>query len=167
MILIHSSFSKVIDFHPYGEHVKAGNPAEALNIILPVRSKRERLIWSWWWWWRCWWWWYHHHISLSILLTVWKKRTPQVRRTLRRSTSGRRGGRGGLAYIPYTGQQSEYIGSLFFHLLYNRLCFNFLLLMNCSSYLGIGGIAESIIFAGHNLYNLFLKQKRWIQSINL
>ena len=49
---------------------------------------------------------------------------------------------------------------IIFSLVLNPLCFNFLLLMNCSSYLGIGGIAESIIFAGHNGYNLFLKQKR-------
>ena len=49
---------------------------------------------------------------------------------------------------------------IIFSLVLNPLCFNFLLLMNCSSYLGIGGIAESIIFAGHNGFNVFLKQKR-------
>ena len=49
---------------------------------------------------------------------------------------------------------------IIFSLVLNPLCFNFLLLMNCSSYLGIGGIAESIIFAGHNGFNVFLKLKR-------
>ena len=49
---------------------------------------------------------------------------------------------------------------IIFSLVLNPLWFNFSLLMNCSSYLGIGGIAESMIFAGHNGYNLFLKHKR-------